>query len=301
MASFIHHPAFQSLLLPALLCLVCLGALRLGLGAARGPWVSLGAPLGLVLALAAWPGLGWPASTQAHKLPWVVLASALAVLLALASSTANARHRPLRPWLAAALVWLVASAWLLGLASPLHWPLAAAGGALALGVLAWSTEAPGAEPTAAAGSAGALAVVLLGLVGLAIGAGSLLLAQLGLMAAIASAVLGLWAWAWPRAGVRVGAAALMPLGSAALGLLCLNLATGRVPAGVPALLLLALTAPWWLARRAGAVPHWRWRPLVVALLAAIPVLAALGWQALRPGDAPGAGTAGDDPYYTPRW
>ncbi len=302
MASFAHHPAFQSLLLPALLCLACLGALRAGLGTARGPWVSLGAALGLVLALAAWPGLSWPASSQAHKLPWVVLASLLAMVpaLALASTRPAARPHPMWPWLLAALAWGAASAWLLGLASPLRLLLAAGGGALALGVLAWSTEAPGAEPTAAAGSAGALAVLLMGLVGMGVLAGSLLLAQLALMAAVATAVLGLWAWTGPRAGVRVGAAALMPLASAALALLCLNLLSGQVPAGVPALLLLALTAPWWLARRAGAARHWRWRPLVVALLAAIPVLAALGWQAMWPGDA-GAGAAGDDPYYTPRW
>ena len=300
MASFVYHPAFQSLLLPALLSLACLGALRAGWGQARGPWVSLGAALGLVLALAAWPGLNWPATTQAHKLPWVVLASLLAMVPALASARTAARHHPLRPWLLAALVWGAASAWLLGMGAPLRLLLAAGGGALALGVSAWSTEAPGAEPTAAAGSAGALAVLLLGLVGMAVVAGSLLLAQLALMAAVATAVLGLWAWIGPRAGVRVGAAALMPLASSALVLLCLNLLSGQVPAGVPALLLLALTAPWWLARRAGAARHWRWRPLVVALLAAIPVLAALGWQAMWPGDA-GAGAAGEDPYYTPRW
>ncbi|MBL0919301.1 MAG: hypothetical protein IBJ14_11395 [Hydrogenophaga sp.] len=295
---FLHHPAFQSLLLPALLCLLCTGALRWWLGPAHRPWTPLGASLGLALAMLWWPGLVWPAATQAQKLPWIVLFGLLAAAGAQRPARATAPS-PRRPWLLATIAWAASAAWLLGLAAPLPLLTAVAGGAAVLAASAWSTRAPNAEPTAAAGSAAALALVLLGLAVLAVAAGSLLLAQLALMTTLATAVLGLWAWWWPRSGPRVTATSLMPLGIAALALATLNLATGRVHAGALGLLAVSLTAPWWAASARWTGRFWRWRPAVVALLAALPVAVALGWQLAAPTEAP-TGDA-DDPYYTPRW
>ncbi len=248
----LQHPAFQSLLLPALLSAACLGALGLMPGGAhRATWWPLGAALGLVLAFSVWPGFDWPAPapTPAQRVPWVALAALLAV--ALAQAWRGAAARP-----------------------------------------------PGAPPADATGAAGALGVALFGLAGLAVLAASLLLAQLALMVAVATAVLGLWAWGWPRSGLRVSAAALLPLASAGLALAAMVAASGRVPWGAWALLALSQAVPWAFPRRGAARPAGRWRPLVVALIAALPVLAALAWAAFAP---PGASATPDDPYYTPRW
>jgi hypothetical protein len=76
--TFLQHPAFQSLVLPVLLALAAIALLRL-LGER---WSSLGAALGLLLALAVWPGFDWPASSRAQTIPWVVLAGLLAAALA---------------------------------------------------------------------------------------------------------------------------------------------------------------------------------------------------------------------------
>jgi hypothetical protein len=294
----LHHPAFQSLLLPALLVLLCVGVLRAGLKPPRRDAAALGAALGLVLAMVWWPGLVWPATTQAHKLPWVALLGLLVSVLPLAPG-ARFSASALRPWQLAALAWVLALVWLQGVAQPLRWLAGVAAGALLLAVLAWSPRAPNAEPTAAAGSAAALALAALGQALLAAVAGSLLLAQLGLMVAVSAALPGLWAWARPRSGLRITALSLMPLALATLALAWLNLASGQVAAGAVALTALAPSAPWWLAARPWAVRHARWRPLVVAVLAALPVVAALGWQLTASPAATSPGT--DDPYYTPRW
>ncbi len=295
---FLHHPAFQSLLLPALLVLLCVGVLRAGLGPHRRDAAVLGAALGLVLALAWWPGLVWPAATQAHKLPWVALLGLLVSALPLALG-ARFTVSTLRPWQLAALAWVLALVWLQGVAQPLRWLAGVAAGTLLLAVVAWSPRAPNAEPTAAAGSAAALAVAALGQALLAAIAGSLLLAQLGLMVAVSAALPGLWAWARPRSGLRITALSLMPLALTTLTLAWLNLASGQVAVGAIVLSALAPTAPWWLAARPWSARHWRWRPLVVALLSAVPVVAALGWQLTT---SPAAASHGaDDPYYTPRW
>jgi hypothetical protein len=292
---FLHHPAFQSIVLPALLALLCMGVLRASLGPARRDGVALGAALGLVLAMAWWPGLVWPAATQAHKLPWIALLGLL-VSLPLASGARSA----LRPWQLAALAWVLALVWLQGVAQPLRWLVGVAAGALALALVAWSPRAPNAEPTGAAGSAAALAMAALGQALLAAVAGSLLLAQLGLMVAVSTALPGLWAWARPRSGVRLTALSLMPLALATLALAWLNLASGQVALGAVAFTALAPTAPWWLAARPWATRQARWRPLVVAVLAALPVAAALGWQ-LAASPAATDNNGSDDPYYTPRW
>ncbi len=77
--SFLHHPAFQSLVLPFVLALaVCLLLRMVGLR-----WAALGASLGLVLAMAAWPGFDWPASSRAQMLLWATLVSTLLAALAI--------------------------------------------------------------------------------------------------------------------------------------------------------------------------------------------------------------------------
>lgn len=299
----LHHPAFQSLVQPALLCLACLGLLRTARAPGLRPWWPMGGAIALALSLAVWPGLVWPATAQAHKLPWIALLGLLAMLPALLDSRA-ARNTdvPARPWGLGALAWLGAAAWLLG---PMPTPgrlLAVAAGVLLLALLAWSPRAPQAEPTGAAGSAAALAVALLGLTALGGLGDSLLLAQLGLVLAVCAALPGLWVWGLPRAGLRLSAAALMPLGVAGLALACLVHAGGQAPLASLGLLGVSLTAPWWLAGFAWSARHWRWRPLVVALLAALPVALAVLWQASAGAPPADAGTTvPDDPYYTPRW
>lgn len=299
---FLHHPAFQSLLLPALASLLCMAVLRIALGAAHRAAAAMGAAVGWALAAAVWPGLVWPATAQAQKLPWIGLLALLAVLVTQALVRSMAPS-PARTWWLPAIAWAAGALWWLGVASVGPWLLATALGAAVLAALAWSTRAPHSEPTAAAGSAAALAVALLGLTALAALGGSLLLAQLALMVAACTGVLGLWAWAAPRSGPRVTAAALMPLATLALALAYLlnGNTTAPVHPGAMALLALAATTPWWGAQARWTAQHWRWRPLVVALLAALPVAAALGWQWVQPGGADAAGAAPDDPYYTPRW
>ena len=85
--SFLNHPAFQSLVLPLLLAAAATLLLR-----AAGPrWAALGAALGLVLALAAWPGFDWPASSQVQKLPWATLVGLLLAGLAMALKTPGSK------------------------------------------------------------------------------------------------------------------------------------------------------------------------------------------------------------------
>lgn len=77
--TFLQHPAFQSLVLPVLLALSAIALLRL----AGERWSSLGAGLGLLLALAVWPGFEWPASSRAQTVPWVVLAGLIVAAIAM--------------------------------------------------------------------------------------------------------------------------------------------------------------------------------------------------------------------------
>lgn len=67
--SFLHHPAFQSLVLPFLLAVAA--SLLLRLGGQR--WITLGAAIGLVSAMVVWPGFDWPASSRVQMLPWAAL------------------------------------------------------------------------------------------------------------------------------------------------------------------------------------------------------------------------------------
>lgn len=152
----VHHPAFQSLALPLLTTVLCIGLLRAVAGAR---WAPLGAAIGLLVALAVWPGFDWPALSRVQKLPWTVLIGTGLALLGLALRPPPPHHHRLRGVAAAAGVTVAA-----------------------LGLVAWA--------------------------GLG---GSLLLAQLALMVATATAVLGLWVWWRPGSGMAVGAAALLPM------------------------------------------------------------------------------------------
>jgi hypothetical protein len=77
--TFLHHPAFQSLVLPLLLG-VSFGLL---LRTARVRWLGLAPSLALVLALAAWPGFVWPALAQSQVLPWLALGGTAVAAVAL--------------------------------------------------------------------------------------------------------------------------------------------------------------------------------------------------------------------------
>ena len=122
--SFLHHPAFQSLVLPFVLAVAFSLLLRqLGLR-----WALLGAALGLVLALAVWPGFDWPAASRAQVLPWVALCSTLLAALAIALKGPGARAMARRNGLIAAVLLTLLA---LGLAA---W--GALGGSLLLAQLA---------------------------------------------------------------------------------------------------------------------------------------------------------------------
>lgn len=159
----LNHPAFQSLVLPLLLCIAGVAALLRVAGPNRA---ALGAALGLLVALAWFPGFDWPATARAQKLPWIVLAGAA---------------------IAALLLWRTAS----GLPAARPW---------------WRGIA----------LAAVLTVACLGLAATAGLGGSLLLAQLALMVAVAAAVPGLWSWWLPSSGLWMAPAALLPQLLAAL-------------------------------------------------------------------------------------
>lgn len=293
--SFLHHPAFQSLVLPAVLAAVFIGLLM----AWRPRQAALGAVFALVLALAVWPGLTWPPTAGAQKLPWLALA---ALVVGLLGDAARPGHAPplVRPWLLAVLVWALAAAWLLGLAQGATLAIATVAGLVVLAVSAWSTRAPLAEPSRAAGSAAALTVAVLGLGAMAGSGGSLLLAQLSIMLAVVSAVAGLWVWWRPGPHAQVTPAALVALALVALALASLMFASGQAHPVALALLALALVSPWWPG--AWSPGGARWRPLLVAGLSALPVAAAVvAGMTLAPAPPPATGTDADDAYYTPRW
>jgi hypothetical protein len=167
----LNHPAFQSLVLPLLLCLAGVAGLLRVAGPHRA---ALGGALGLLLALAVFPGFDWPATARVQKLPWTVLVGALVAAGWLFWRPARQQARTGRRGIALAAALTVA--------------------ALAL--------------TAVAGTGG-----------------SLLIAQLALMVAVATAVPGLWAWWRPSSGLAVPALALLPQALAWL-LLAATLALG---------------------------------------------------------------------------
>lgn len=309
---FFHHPAFQSLVLPALLAGAGVGVLRVMLGATAGVrWAPAAAVLALLLALALLPGVAWPPRAAAQKLPWIILA---AWLLALGLEALRAGR-----WvhaLVGSALWLGAGWWLQEAASTTPHGLAAAvAGIAVLIAITTSTWRPqgagravtGAWPASSDNSTGGgapgaamLAVAALGLAALAVGAGSLLLAQLALMLAAVTAGLGLWLWPRPRLGF--GPVVAVPLGIAWLVIAQAALLLTTLSPAVLAVLALAFAAAPLLARvRLPGRRAWV-EPCAVALLAALPAALAVTWQITA---GPGADTPGAadpvDPYYEPRW
>lgn len=69
----LHHPVFQSLLLPLLVSVALYGLWRVA-----GPrWHMLTPALALLLTLAFWPGFDWPAASRTQILPWLALGAFL--------------------------------------------------------------------------------------------------------------------------------------------------------------------------------------------------------------------------------
>lgn len=122
--TLMYHPLFQSLLLPLFLSAVLGWLLR----PAGLRWLILAPSFGLVLALAAWPGLVWPALARTQMLPWWVLGATLLAVAVLAWR----RTAPQQP-MGHTGVWLAA---LLGVIGLLLVVWGATGGSLLLAQLA---------------------------------------------------------------------------------------------------------------------------------------------------------------------
>lgn len=316
--SFVHHPAFQSLVLPFVLAVACMALLRALPGRAGVRWWPLGAVIGLLAALAVLPGFDWPATARSQKLPWIVLAGLALAVLSMAWRAESSRGGRWATWLGGVLGWAGASVWLEGArAEPLQAGPFVLAGAVVLALLALGTRPASAlqrdaslvrpEPVPAASDDGttalaALTVAALGLGALAGSGGSMLLAQLALMLGVAAAVPGLWMWLRPASGLVVPAAALMPLGLAWLAIAQSLPARGAGSAVSVALVALALAVPPLMKRSPWAARHPRWAPLAAVAFAAVPVALALVWQLIDVGgpvSVPGTVPA-DDPYYAPR-
>jgi hypothetical protein len=316
--SFVHHPAFQSLVLPFVLAVVGMALLRALPGRAGGRWWPLGAVLGLLAALAVFPGFDWPATSRAEKLPWIVLAGLALAALSMAWRAETSRGGRWATWLGGVLGWAGASVWLEGARTePLQAGPFVLAGAAVLALLALGTRPaaalprdasvarPAPAPTPSDGGTTAIAaltVAALGLGALAGSGGSLLLAQLALMLGAAAAVPGLWMWLRPASGLVVPAAVLMPLGLAWLSIAQSLPARGAGSAVSLTLVALAFAVPPLMKRSVWAARHPRWAPLAAVAFAAMPVALALIWQLIdggSPVSAPGT-VIDDDPYYAPR-
>lgn len=294
----LHHPAFESLVLPLLLALLGIAVLRAGLGARHAAWGGL---LGLLGALAWLPGFEWPAVTRTQKLPWIVLAGL--GLAALDTVRGGGYGRPILAWLAALLIWVAAGLWLAGSAVD---PLALAGAAVlgwaVLSLLAWGrSDAPAQGAVAAA----TLTLASLGLAGLAAMGGSLLLAQLALMLASTVAAVGCWVCLRPASGRVVSPAlwlcfALVWLSIAWCWVLAAPApASGNARAIRVAVLVLVFLVPAVLLRLRVPARAEPWLPWAAVLLATVPVILVVA----SPGGtdkAPMHDTAADpnDPYLT---
>lgn len=286
----IHHPLFRSVLLPALLAWVLCGVLRKA-GGSR--WAAAGTAFALLIACT-W-AVGWPPRPHSlvGALPWGVLGAGLLGAV-LEAARAGARLQ----WAGTAAAWALV---LLALGVP----------SLGAGVAAWAvgTLVLGAIASARTDTADApalLALMGLGLAGVAMLSASLLLFELALGGALAMA--GTALWLWPRMRIAFG-----PAGRVAASLFWLSLAyaTARLTqAPVVALLLLALgfaAGPLMDRWPRAAQPLWA-RPLWRAAPAALCVAAALALAFSAGGstatDGAGAIPPGEEagyPYYTPRW
>ena len=284
----VHHPIFQSLILPLLLSLLGVGVLRTMAGSGRAVCA-----LGLSFLLSVVWMIGWPTNpgTILQRLPWVFALAWLAgVALAL---TAGSR---LLHGLVLSGAWLAASWWLGSrdvtetLLFPLLFPLV--GVLVIVGLLRASEKR--------AEAATMVVVAGVGLAGLAFAAGSLMLFQLSLM--LAAAVGGVALWQWPRARIRFGVAGV---GVAAIAWLALAqsalLLTPASPIAV-ALLCLAFSCTMLSAPILGRLPGGHRdlaAPPVLAVLAGAFVAAALLLQGIAGNDSPGgkSDASANDPYY----
>lgn len=295
----IHHPAFQSLVLPLLLALMGIAVVRAGLGARHAAWGGL---LGLLGALAWLPGFEWPAVARTQKLPWIVLAGlGLAVLDAVRGGS---HGRPALAWLAALLAWAAAGLWLAGAAAdPSALAAAAVLGWAVLSLLAWGRDD---APAPGAVAAAVLTLAALGLAGLAATGGTLLLAQLALMLASTVAAAACWAWLRPASGMVVSRAPLLCFGLAWLSIawswVLAAPASGSASGLRVATLTLAFLVPAMLAQLRATVRASPWLPWATVLLAAVPVVLAVAWPG-GIGGAPMHDTAADPDnlYLTPSW
>jgi hypothetical protein len=297
----LHHPLFQSLLLPLLVAFTVTGMLRGALGGVQGRrWAAAGVAVAIVGA-AVWL-LGWqlPPGALTERLPWIYAAAAL-VGLALEALHASRRAE----WLVAGLLWALALATLAAKPLPLMIGLWLLGLAVIRAVLR--------EHAARADAAAVLVIASLGLAAIAMRSGSALLFESSL--ALAAAVAGCALWLWPFVRIAFGASGAIV---AVLAWLALMLATALLTEARP--LALGLLAG---AFTSGPLVRWARRrlrrsaapapanantpatartwvePLIVAAVALVWVAAAL---ALAHGEAAGAPAATmDDPYYKPRW
>lgn len=297
----LHHPLFQSLLLPLLVAFTVTGMLRGALGGVQGRrWAAAGVAVAIVGA-AVWL-LGWqlPPGALTERLPWIYAAAAL-VGLALEALHASRRTE----WLVAGLLWALALAALAAKPLPLMIGLWLLGLAVIRAVLR--------EHAARADAAAVLVIASLGLAAIAMRSGSALLFESSL--ALAAAVAGCALWLWPFVRIAFGASGAIV---AVLAWLALTVTTALLTEARPlALGLLAgafTSGPLvrWARRhlrrsaaptaaKAGTPAKARtWvEPLIVAAVALVWVAAAL---ALAHGEAAGTPAATmDDPYYKPRW
>lgn len=300
----LHHPAFQSLVLPLLLALVGMAALRAWRGGRFALW---GAVIGLLGAFAWLPGFQWPADARHLKLPWIVLAGLGVAVLAFARC--GLRAKPVWVVCAAVLGWVAAGLWLAGGQASL--PLLGAAGlvgwaVLQQGVWGWRDVAP----SDVAVWAIVMVAAALGLAGLVAAGGSLLLAQLALMLATTVGAAGGWTCWRPSSGMVAAPWVFLTFGLAWLSLAWSWVLGAPAPAEAHAVrvafVALAFLVPALLSRLCVSATAQRWRlPLAVllaALLAALPVALAMAW----PGNTatlrmPDTAVDPDDPYLTPSW
>jgi hypothetical protein len=282
----IQHPVVQSVVIPLALALALTGIIRFAFGPQYGK-VLAAAASGLALLAACVLVLGippWPPRTALEKLPAMVAAS-------LAIGAIMDTAEPSRTGIAAAGVGLT----LLGyvwLAMPQFSRLGALDAAmLAAAALVACVIISGislAEPLSESVPA-MLVVAGVGLAGVAFNAGSLKLFQLSL--ALASATGGYALWNWPKPRYPFGRAGLFSAGLAWLLLALLTMLLTKVRP----LALLLLASAFLAVAIAVRIPLGRLErrvvePLLVALLAAIPSVAAVVLS------QPTAATE-DDPYY----
>jgi len=282
----LHHPLFQSVVVPLLASLLLVAALRaVGRRHAYSTRIAPHAALagltlsaGLVLGIEA----GAPLAATS-KLVWAfaacLVAGIAASALCLRASRLIAAAFVLFALLGLWLAWpLLGTARLPGIVALAAFALVAAALLVAFGLQA--ARGLGASPLAA------LVVGSLGLAGVAFQSGSLVLLQLAL--ALAAALGGVAAWNWPVLRDRLDAAAtIAPTLAAALLALATWLLTGAPALALGLLACVVAAAP--VARRAmPRARHAAVEPLLAAALALVPALGAV-WLATPGGD--------DVPYY----